>query len=87
MVAIIPTEIGMTTLRTEIHEKANVEVVTKDLDMTDKLREDVAVSIASYQYRLINLYNMWVKLHTFLDGDLVLIRVFENMTNPIDEKF
>ena len=65
MEAIIPTKIGMPTIRTEIHEKANAEVVTKYLDMTDELREAVAMSIASYQYRLINLYNRRVKLHTF----------------------
>ena len=32
--AIIPIEIGIPTLRTEILEEANVEAVTKDLDMT-----------------------------------------------------
>ena len=49
MKAIIPTEIGVPTLRTEIPEKANVEVVTKDVDMTDELREVAAVRIGSYQ--------------------------------------
>ena len=49
MKAIIPTEIGVPTLRTEIPEKANVEVVTKDLDMTDELCEVAAVRIGSYQ--------------------------------------
>ena len=56
MEAIIPTEIGTPTLRTEIPKKANVETVTKDLDMADELREVTAVHIASYQQRLINLY-------------------------------
>ena len=49
MEAIISTEIGAPTLRTETPEKANVEAITKDLDMTDKLREVVAMRIASYQ--------------------------------------
>ena len=65
MEAIIPTEIGMPTLRTEIPEKANVEAVTKDLDMTDKLYEAAAVRIASYQKRLKNLYNKHVKPRAF----------------------
>ena len=43
MEAIIPTEIGMPTLRTEIPEEVNAAVVTKDLDMTNKLREAAAV--------------------------------------------
>ena len=48
MEAIIPTEIWMPTLRTEIPEKANAKVITKDLDMTDELREAPAMCIASY---------------------------------------
>ena len=65
MEAIIPTEIGMPTLRTEIPKEANAEVITKDLDMTDELREAAIVRIASYQQRLTNSYNMWVKPRTF----------------------
>ena len=57
MQAIIPIEIGMPTLRTGIPQEANAEVVTKDLDMTDKLREATAMRIASYQQRLTNFYN------------------------------
>ena len=49
MEAIIPTEIGMHTLRIEIPEEANVEAITKDLDLTDELRKAAAVRIASYQ--------------------------------------
>ena len=46
MEAIIPTKIGMPTLRTGIPEN---EAVTKDLNMIDKLREVAAVRITSYQ--------------------------------------
>ena len=48
MVAIIPIEIRMPTLRIEIPEEANDEVVTKDLDMTDELHEAADVRIESY---------------------------------------
>ena len=48
MEVIIPTEIGIPTLRTEIPEKSNVEAIIKDLDMTDERREAAAVRIASY---------------------------------------
>ena len=61
--AIIPTEIGMPTLRTGIPREANAEV--KDLYITDELCEATAVHIASYQQRLRNLYNRRVKLCTF----------------------
>ena len=87
MEAIIPMKIRMPTLRTGIPKEANVEAVTKDLDMTNELREAAAMRIASYQQRLANLYNRRVNLRTFQDEDLVLRRVFENTANQTDEKF
>ena len=48
MEAIIPTEIGMPTIRTNTYEEANAKAITKDLDTTDELREATAVRIASY---------------------------------------
>ena len=61
MEAIIPTEIGMPTLRTEIPEKANTEVIEKDLNMVDELREATNVRITSYQQRAERSYNRHVK--------------------------
>ena len=85
--AIIPTEIGMPTVRTEIPEKANMEALVNDLDIIDELREVAVVRIASYQQRLENLHNRRVKSHTFLPRELVLRRVFEITANPTGEKF
>ena len=48
MEAIIPTKIGMPTLRTRIPKEANAEAFNKDSDMGDELRKAVAVHIASY---------------------------------------
>ena len=48
MEGIIPIEIGVPVLQTEVPEEANTEVIAKDLDMTDKLHEDAAVRIVSY---------------------------------------
>ena len=87
MKAIIPIEIGMPTLQTKIPEEANAKAITKDLHMTDELREATVVLIASYQKRLTNLYNRRVKPHTFLGGELVLRKVFENTANPTNWKF
>ena len=87
MVAIIPTKFGVPTLRTEILEEANIEAITKDLDMKNELREAVVVRIASYQQRITNLCNMQVKQHVFRVGDLVLRRVFENTVDPAADKF
>ena len=71
MEAIILIEIRVPTLRTEIPEEAN-KAVAKDLDMANKFREAAAVRVASYQQRLINLYNLHVKPRAFQARDLVL---------------
>ena len=87
MEEIIPTKIGIPTHRTEILEKANAEAITKDLDMTDELREATAMRIDLYQQRLTNLYNRHVKSRAFRAKDLVLRRVFENTIDLAAGKF
>ena len=87
MEAIIPTEIGMLTIWTGMLEQENAELVIKDLDVVDELRESAAVRIASYQRHLTNSYNKRVKPRMFQPGDLVLRKVFENTVNPAAEKF
>ena len=87
MEKIIPTNIGIPTHRTEIPEKANAEAITKDLDMTDELREATAMRIALYKQRLTNLYNRHVKPRAFQAKDLVLRRVFENTIDLAADKF
>ena len=87
MEVIIPTKIKMPTIQAEIPEKSNAEAVAKDLDTTDELREAAVVRITSYKQRLENLHNRHVKPRTFIVGELVLRRVFENTANPTDEMF
>ena len=55
--------------------------------MADELREVAAMRIASYQQRLINLYNRHVKPRAFQAGDLVLRKVFENTVDLVVGKF
>ena len=87
MEAIIPIEIGMPTIRSDMPEQENVELVIKDLDTVDELRESAPIRIASYQCRLENSYNKRVKPRMFQPGDLVLRKVFENTTDPVTGKF
>ena len=87
MEAIVPIEIGMPTLQADLPEQSNTEIVIKELDIIDELREAAAVRIASYHSRLENLYNRPVKPRMFQLGDLVLRKVFENTANPSAEKF
>ena len=87
MEAIVPTEIGIPMLRTDIPEKSNTESVIKDLNMEDELREAATVRIALYHRKLANLYNRRVKPRMFQPRDLVLRKVFENITDLSSRKF
>ena len=87
MEAIIPTEIGMPMLRTDMPEQLSTKSIIKDLDTEDELHETTVVRVASYHRRLENLYNRRVKPRVFQPGDLVLRKVFENTVDPVARKF
>ena len=87
MEAIIPTEIDMPTIWTDVPEQENTDLMVKDLDTLDELRESAAIRIASYQCRLENSYFKRVKPRTFQPGNLVLRRVLENTADPNAGKF
>ena len=87
MEAIIPMEIGMPTLRTDMPKQSNTEFIIKELDTADELRETAAVRVASYQRRLENLYNKCIKPRVFQPGNLVLRKVFKNIADPVAGKF
>ena len=87
MEAIIPTEIGMPTIRTNTPEQGSIELMIRELDTVDELRESAAIRIASYQHRLERSYNKRVKPRAFQPMDLVLRRVFENTTDPTAGQF
>ena len=77
----------MPTIRTGMPKQENAELVIKDLDTVDELRELAAVRISSYQRCLANSYNKRVKPQMFQPGDLVLRKVFKNTTDPTAGKF
>ena len=87
MEAVIPTEIGLPTIRTAMPESENAESVVRELDASDELREAATIGVASYQRRLANSYNKRVKPRVFQRGDLALSKVFENTTDPTAGKF
>ena len=82
MEAIVPTEIGLPTIRTAALELENARSVVREFDTSDELREAAAIQIASYKRRLANSYNKRVKPRVFQPGDLVLRNVFENIADP-----
>ena len=77
----------MPTLQTEILGKTNTKAIPTDLDMANELQEATTIRIASNQQRLKNLYNKRVRPFTFIVGDKVLRRVFENIADPAIGKF
>ena len=87
MEAIIPTKIGMPTIRTDVPEQGNTDLMVKNLNTIDELRESAAIRIESYQRRLANSYNKRVKARTLQPGNLVLRRVFEDTADPNARKF
>ena len=87
MEAIIPTEIEMPTLRTEIPEEANVEALARNLDIIEELREAAVVLMSSYQQRTTNLYNRQVRQCAYQAEDLVLRKVYENTIDLTTYKF
>ena len=87
MEAVIPTEIGMPTLRVDMPEQSNTKFIIEELDTTNELREIAVVRVASYQCRVKNLYNKSAKPRVFQPGNLVLRKVFENTVDPVAGKF
>nr|CAN79600.1 hypothetical protein VITISV_015420 [Vitis vinifera] len=79
MDAVIPTEIGLPTIRTDAAKQndANTEF-GRNLDWTDEVRESAAIRMADYQQRASAHYNRKVKPRSFKNGTLVLRKVFEN---------
>ena len=87
MEAVIPTKIGLPTIRTATPESENAESVARELDMSDEVREAATIRITSYKRRLANFYNRRVKPQVFWPCDLVLRKVFENTEDPTEGKF
>ena len=87
MEVVIPTEIGIPTIRTAMPDPSNEESMIKELDSSDELPEAAAIQVASYQRRLANSYNKRVKPRMVQPGDLVLRKVFENTADPTAGKF
>lgn len=88
MDAVIPTEIGLPTIRTDATKQndANTEL-GRNLDWADEVRESAAIRMADYQQRASAHYNCKVKPRSFKNGTLVLRKVFENTAEVGAGKF
>uniref|UniRef100_A0A2N9EKU0 Uncharacterized protein n=1 Tax=Fagus sylvatica TaxID=28930 RepID=A0A2N9EKU0_FAGSY len=85
--AVIPVEIGLTTLRTTFHnEGENEGQLRLNLDLLDEARERAARRIALYQGRMARYHNAKVKLRRFEVGDWVLRKVTQATKDPSQGK-
>ena len=81
--AVIPLEIGFSTLRTSIFTlDGNDELLEKGLDLIEEQRENVMVQLAYYKHKLKQGYDTNVKLRPLALEDLVLRKVLWTTKNP-----
>ena len=85
---VIPTEIGLPTIRTEAgwQDYTNVEL-GRNLDWADEMRETASIWMADYQQRAAAHYNHKTRPKSFKSGTLVLRKVFENTAKTGAGKF
>ncbi|GJY52493.1 reverse transcriptase domain-containing protein [Tanacetum coccineum] len=70
--AVIPTEIGMPTLRTaEVNLEENKEALEINLDLLEERREQAAIREAKSKAKMERYYNSKVRSVSFKPGDLV----------------
>ncbi|KAL0373591.1 UNVERIFIED_CONTAM: hypothetical protein Sradi_3274800 [Sesamum radiatum] len=73
--AIIPAELGIPSHRVmNFSEECNENLLRKNLDLIEELREKAFLRIQRYKNIMINSYNKRVKTRSFQVGDLVLRR-------------
>ena len=87
MVAGIPLEIGMPTIRSESFQPdLNNEAVALELDLAEERRERALIHIAAYQQELSKKYNKAVHPRLFKVGDWVLRKALGNTVVPGEGK-
>lgn len=81
--AVIPTEIGVTTHRTNYFgESENDEQIYLNLDLLADKKEVASRRATTYQQRVAHYYNKKVRIRQFKFGDWVLKSVNQNTRNP-----
>ena len=75
--AVIPTEIGLPTLRSDIADMpaVNQNQLLLNLDLTEETRQIAQIKLASYQQQARNFYAQKVRPCSFAVGDWVICRI------------
>ena len=70
--AVIPIEVGGTSMRREFLEEGNDDQLMVNLDCLDEVRTETSQRIAKYWQKMADYYYYRVKLKRFSIGDLIL---------------
>ena len=85
--AVIPVEVGLTSLRREFFdEQSNDNQLKQNLDFMNEVRDQAAQRMDKYQQKIAEYYNRRVKLKRFNIGDLVLRKVTPAIKDPVQGK-
>ncbi|XP_038708603.1 uncharacterized protein LOC120003660 [Tripterygium wilfordii] len=85
--AVIPLEIGLPTLQTQVFEEGNNDLaMERNLDLLQERRDQAMVRLAAYQQVLSRSYNKNVRARSFEIGDFVLRKVLSQTKDPTDGK-
>ena len=85
--AIIPVEVGVSSLRKAWHdEQSNDEGLKLALDCLPEVKDDATQRTALYQERMKRYYNKRFKLKRFNPGDMVLQKVSQATKDPNEGK-
>ena len=85
--AVIPVEVGLTSLRREFFdEQDNNDQLKHNLDLVDEVRDQAAQRMAKYKQKITEYYNRRVKLQKFNIGDLILQKVTPATKDPAQGK-
>ena len=87
MEAVIPPEVGLPTLRSELCDQGLNDVnLARELDLAEERREAVAIRLAAYQQQLARGYNRKVRERGFSVGELILRKTLPGDKNPNEGK-
>ena len=85
--AVIPVEVGLTSLRREFFdEQTNDDQLKQNLDSLVEIRDQASQRMTKYQQKIAEYYNQRLKLRRFNVGDLVLRKVTPATKDPTQGK-
>lgn len=81
--AIIPVEVGLTSIRVKAYEEQmNQQELKSNLDLIDEVRDEALKRMTKYKRAMARNYNKKVKVRRFDTSDLVLQKVSQATNDP-----